>query len=290
LFSNIAEENIPVIDGFNIYSFFKENNIEFHHVRKKYSIPLDYYHKFQSQFFIFDILKYVVNGLQNARNSRFLILDSDCIFIKKADSVFSAIQNNDMVVYPINYKLDKKINGLTRTELGCIFEELGLNTISDPEYFGGEFFAAGYKTIRKIMEKFPVVLSIMLERKKNGQLKFNEEAHFLSYFYTLIGNFYSDKNSIKRIWTSPLSRPIRDSDLNLTIWHLPFEKKYGFEILFNQVIKNQINFRSISNNKLQLLINGIIGLPERRYYLNLFHRFLYSGAGKYFYKIKSKLI
>ena len=51
------------------------------------------------------------------------------------------------------------------------------------------------------------------------------------------------KPFVRRIWTNIVFfRNAVNDDSSLSIWHLPAEKRFGFEKMYNYVIKNQKNY------------------------------------------------
>ena len=86
----------------------------------------------------------------------------------------------------------------------------------------------------------------LYEKKEN---KLNEEAHFLSLIYHHLGydNIYANPY-IKRMWTALRHDNIAKGDENLTIWHLPAEKKYLFDYMagfLNQPVTREAYIREL---------------------------------------------
>lgn len=251
LFTNSTE--IPSIDGFNLKKFFEENHIKVIQVKNLYKLPKDYYKSFNNQFYEFSIIDYLSKEL-NPEDS-FLLLDSDCIFTKSASNLFDEINSSIAGSYVYPYSENVEINGITRIQMKKLFNELGIVATNNPFYCAGEILLCNGEFLQKIAVDFTKLFPILLSKHKNDKTKFNEEAHVLTYFYykynAKIGNL--DKY-IKRIWTDSKSfRNTEESDFNLTIWHLPAEKKYGFNRLFKILEKNK-TLIDIDEYKYQKLI------------------------------------
>ncbi len=162
-----------------------------------------------------------------------------------------------------------------------MYGELSQQPINEvPSYHLGEFLLSNVANIIKFSADFTQLWPILLQRNLAGKLKFNEEAHTLSYLYFKNG-FRAFNNNIymRRIWTNPLFyREVRETDTDLFIWHLPAEKTYGLHRLYNRLI----NLTGFGNNLpeatfVQLTQEelGIPNLPVKRrfqYYTTSYYR------------------
>lgn len=121
LFTNVKQ--LPVVDGKKISNLLQELDVQVVHTDFKYKTPKGYYGKFQNQFYEFSILEYITQHNTNLTDS-YLILDSDCIFIKPVDNLFQAAAPTGMISFEDDVKPDYVINGLSRNDLKTIYEEL----------------------------------------------------------------------------------------------------------------------------------------------------------------------
>lgn len=304
LFSNKTREEIPQIDGFDLKSYLKEKNVEVVTLPLSWQTPEGYFGKWRNQFYIFDILEFIEkeNGrfevsspmqeggnisnrldqqeMSPARTSQmtplasnepaFVILDSDCIINRPLDVLFAEIHRQGLLALPMPYSDTHNINGVTRREMRQIYAELdGKDPGENPVYFGGEIFAATLPVIQRINAIATEVWQKMLERHRAGQIKLNEEAHFLSYCYHKIGRFGSLEGFIKRIWTSPQYSNMRPEDTNLPIWHLPSEKTGGIALVFEKIKKGKQVWTPDE-------AGSYLGVPKRKKYLNWRHFLKYT--------------
>ena len=69
---------------------------------------------------------------------------------------------------------------------------------------------------------------------------------------------------MRRIWTNPLFyREVRQSDVDLAIWHLPAEKTFGLYNLYHQLLDKQENFGfDISNTDYIRLVQKVLHIPH----------------------------
>lgn len=274
LFSNKKWDELPVVDGFDMSVFLREQGVTLETIPLSWQTPPGYFGKWRNQFYIFDILKSI--EAKYSDDDRFVILDSDCVINRPLDGLFKAIEKDGLLVLPMPYTDTANINGVTREDMKTIFTELdGKDTGQNPLYYGGEVFAATTRVIRKINNIAPGLWEKMMERHQNGQVKLNEEAHFLSYCYYKIGVFGLLDQFIKRIWTSPQYSNVESSDVQLPIWHLPSEKKGGIALLFKRLKAGKsIEFSPDEMGK-------YVGIPERTKWLDWKHFLKYTFIYKW---------
>ncbi len=303
LFSNVAAEKLPTVDGLDLRSFLKARNVEVITLPLTWQTPEGYFGKWRNQFYIFDILAFLENKwsddskssehyAENKLNSpgdaespgefniepAIVVLDSDCIVNRSLDELFTEIREQGLLALPMHFADDYNINGVTRVDMRRIFAELdgGKDPGENPEYCGGEIFAATMKTVRTINQIAPSVWLNMIERQRTGMQKLNEEAHFLSYCYYRIGGWGSLEKYIKRIWTSPKYTNVQQTDFELPIWHLPAEKTGGIALIFKTLDKRHWTLKELG---------GILGVLKRTRYLNLKHFFKHTSLYRW---LKSK--
>ncbi|MCC6281830.1 MAG: hypothetical protein IT262_14575 [Saprospiraceae bacterium] len=264
LYSNQKADAFPVVDGLNLQTFLQEKNVEIVTIPLTWQTPEGYFGKWRNQFYIFDILQFIESQAISDQ-SAFLILDSDCVIHASLEQLFTEIRQQGLLVLPMPYGEDFDINGITRKDMQQIYTELdGKASGTLPLYYGGEVFAATLPVIRQINAMAPEIWNNMLERYRNRQIKFNEEAHFLSYCYHKIGKFGLIERFIKRIWTSPKYNNVQRDDAQLPIWHLPSEKTGGIALLFRYLASGDNRWMSSD-------LGGYVGVPKRKKYLDVKH-------------------
>lgn len=267
LFTNVESDKLPVVDGLDLKSFLKSRNVEVVTLPLTWQTPEGYFGKWRNQFYIFDILAHFDRETQSQpvnTSPAVVVLDSDCIVNRSLDGLFKDIREHGLMALPMHFADDYNINGVTRGDMRRIFAELdeGKDPGHNPEYCGGEIFAATLANIRTINQIAPGVWQNMLERHRAGTQKLNEEAHFLSYCYHRIGGWASLEKYIKRIWTSPKFANVQPEDFELPIWHLPAEKTGGIALIFKTLDKRIWSLEALG---------GIVGIPKRTRYLNIKH-------------------
>lgn len=237
LFTNV--HTLPVVDGIDVGGLLKELDVEVVTTGFRYKTPKGYYGAFQNQFYEFSILEHIANSRSDDKD-QYLILDSDCIFLKPVAGLFAAAAPSGFISFQDDVLPDYVINGLSRNDLRSLYTELLEREIDEiPAYHLGEFLLCSVAVIRQLYADFTVLWPELLKRHAQGRKKFNEEAHTLSYLYFCQDLRPAATNTwMKRIWTNPLFyRNAADSDVDLAIWHLPAEKTFGIYELYEQLVQ-----------------------------------------------------
>lgn len=280
-FTNVKD--LPVVDGKSVSKVLDELDVTVIHTDFKYKTPSNYFGSFQNQFYEFSILEYIAQNDQNL-NNQYLVVDSDCIFIKPAERLFNAAATQGFISFKDPVRPDYVINGLSRNDLKTIYQELLQTEITEiPDYHLGEFLLCSVKNIKKFYQDFIELWPVLLDRNEKGLLKFNEEAHTLSYLYFKNGFRASDDASfMRRIWTNPVFyREVRSSDTGLILWHLPSEKTFGIYTLYNLFFNKSANYGlNINNQDFISLAQKAVSVPrlslkmKLKYYLISYYKAL----------------
>ena len=224
---------------------------------------------------MFDIITYW--SKTSTLDDSFILLDSDCIWVKSVDEIASAIEKYGVLTYEINFAPEHKIIGLSRQEMRTIYEELDKKILDElPKYFGGEWFAASGREIRRVAAEIDSTWEWSLKRFADTRPKFNESSYNLSYIYHKLGYPAGTANPyIRRIWTSLLKKNnASPEDFKLHIWHMLAEKKYGIKRLFKEVCNPESLFWKLPTGKpFEEYAAGYLGIPKRtplKFTLDLF--------------------
>ncbi|MGI4750523.1 MAG: hypothetical protein ACRYFB_07815 [Janthinobacterium lividum] len=270
LFTNVKQ--LPNVDGKSVANVLHELDVEVIYTDFKYKTPSNYFGSFQNQFYEFSILEHIAQNDRNLQDN-YLIVDSDCIFIKPIQRLFDAAGPQGFISFEDPVKPDYVINGLSRNDLKTIYQELLETEIPEiPSYHLGEFLLCSVENIRKIYADFEILWPQLLERNEKGLMKFNEEAHTLSYLYFKNGfRASTDTSFMRRIWTNPVFyREIRSSDRNLIIWHLPAEKIFGIYTLYNLFFHKLTNYGfQIPNQQFVSIVEKAVSVPRLSFRMRL---------------------
>ena len=263
LFTN--SNKFPIVDGLDTRNFFEENNIEIVVLDNLYPLPNNYYGNFGNQFFEFSIINYMKEFMQSS--DKFLLLDSDCVFTRSIEDIYKELDNVEAATYIYEYDESHVINGISRKDMKTIFEELELKLGIPPFYSAGEILLASGNFITAVASDFANLYKNMLDRNNGGRIKFNEEAHVLSYYYYKHGASLGSLNKyIKRLWTNNQGyRNVEKNDSLLPIWHVPAEKQRGILDIFNK-INSGIEIQKMNENKYQKFIYDYLLRPKGKGY------------------------
>jgi hypothetical protein len=287
LYTNVKQ--LPVVDGKKVSDMLADLQVETVFTDFKYKTPKGYFQMFQNQFYEFSILEYITKSSQQP-DDMYLILDSDCIFIKPAQELFENAGTQGFLSFEDDCTTELIIHGLSRRDMKVLYEALLGKEINEiPGYHLGEFFLANTKNINTIFEGFLTLWPEMLKRYELGLPKFNEEAQTLSYLYYKNGFKASPSRALmKRIWTNPVFyRNVEKSDVNLVVWHLPSEKTFGLADLYDHLINRSPGFGlELSNDEYMHYVTKILGVPylspfmRMKYYSLSYYRALHKRAKK----------
>lgn len=282
LFTNTR--NIPVVDGINIAQVLAELRVEVTYVPFSYKVPKGYFNSWTNQFFEFSILDFIAQNFEE--KEIFLMLDSDCVFNNKVEKLFEMVRDKGCITYTLDYPEDEIINGISRREMREVYETLLHRVVEEiPVYHAGEFFMAEVSVIKKFSENFRSIWPSLLNLHKEGKKKLVEEAHVLSLIYYINDIAGGEANEfIKRMWTDPTNfRNVLMEDQNFAIWHVPAEKKYGIEKLFQIFKSNNFDSKRFTNENYSKMISHELGVPAIPFKRKVF--FTTKGAVKKMYKL-----
>jgi hypothetical protein len=231
LFTNA--DALPHIDGVDVAAVLSDLGVEVRHVVFGFKVPKGYFKSWTNQFFEFSIIEHISENFEN--DDTFLMLDSDCVFRGGLDHVFKLAAEKTCITYTLDYPESEIINGISRVQMKGIYQSLlGKPVTQVPVYHAGEFLMANKKAIKEFRDEFRWIWPELLTLHKEHKPKLVEEAHVLSFIYFIRGYVGGEANAfIKRIWTDPTNfRNVSNEDLNYIIWHVPAEKKFGIERIY----------------------------------------------------------
>lgn len=206
----------------------------------RYAPPATWHQTWRNQFFLFDVLEDLAGSLPS--RSLVTVLDSDIVWTgpEQAFTFWTALDAAGAMAYPLPYAHDESINGLTRNELTALTDRLLGGSRSRQQvidYYGGEFVAFRHDMLLRIVDEVAGAWAQTMVDHANGQPTFGEEAHMLSSLYEVAGVKPVDATSqVRRLWTQVGHyRNTRPSDVQLTLWHVPAEKRYGLRRMWRDV-------------------------------------------------------
>ncbi|MGZ8216725.1 hypothetical protein [Methylomagnum sp.] len=243
LFVNKAPPDF--IDGIDIARLIRAFRIEVVILDRFTRPPKDTFTAWNTQFIVLDVIDWLAD--HTAVDDAVLILDGDCVFQRPIGAEFLAdLDREGALLYSLDYSPEHSINGLSRRQLADLSQDYDASLkLTEFVYNGGEFICVMGRELRRIGSRARAAYHISLDRAARGLPKFCEEAHLLSHVYHALGYRTHTGNAyIKRIWTNRgVYSNVDGTELGLTIWHLPAEKKRGFITLFRSLEKMDGSFQ-----------------------------------------------
>ncbi len=272
LFTNF--EQVPRVDGFDLAALLARLGVETVRLPFTYLPPEGYFGSWRNQFYIFDIIHHLAGRL--APDDTALVLDSDCVWVRPADEMVGATAACGLLTYEVAYPEGMDVHGLSRRDMGALYRDLlgadwtgtdePVAVPAAPPYHGGELFAATGRAVQQVAERIDPLWDEMLGRFRRGAPKFNEEAQALSFLYHALGYPGGTADPfIRRIWTTLFrSEPALPSDQDLTLWHLPAEKRYGIRYLFEGMKRERSRFWTTPlGEPFRAYLGRQLGVPRR---------------------------
>jgi hypothetical protein len=255
---------IPVIDGVDIGARLRAWGVVIHQVPVGHRLSACAVGSWGNQFYVFDV---IAAHLAQPDPGALVLLDSDCLWLRPADALFDAVGRHGALSYWFNageYPPLASINGQTREGLARFLKRLGGPDLPRVEYSGGEILAASATMLARIDVRLRQVWDEVLAQGADAP---REEAHLLSVIYAFEGIELGTANGlIRRMWTTFRHNDLQSADRELTVWHLPAEKRTGFADLFRQ-LANQGD-RHPADPALAAILNPrsysrLMGFPRR---------------------------
>lgn len=231
-FTNTA---LPEVDGVSFATLFERLGVKVVTLPITYRLRTGTVTSWGNQFYILDILEWFA---RSAHYDRAIVLDSDCVWVKPIDAIEAAIDRYGALTYELGHSEhaeSEEINGLSRAGMARFLAALGGPRCEAIPYHGGEIVAATHNEIVRIVADIP---EAWRQTEAGGADAPREEAHLLSVLYARHALASGTANHfIRRIWTNLTLYDASRADGDLTIWHLPSAKRFGFAALFRRIAR-----------------------------------------------------
>lgn len=227
--------------------------------------PRSFTDSWRNQFFVLDVLHQLQSNLSATDNA--VILDSDVIWTSrnKAEEFWASVRHEGLTTYEVGYAPSTSVNGLSINDLRELICELGSSSTARLTYCGGEIVGGTGELIKVLSSESSRIWSYLMSRHRLDPSVAFEEAHVLSMAYASMGHEPgSADDHIRRLWTQPLKpRNVRAQDLDLSLWHVPAEKKYGFARLYQDLLRHGADhFLAESDEAFKKRVSSRLGIPR----------------------------
>ena len=230
-FTNLREDALP---DFLLSTFgrLRVETVTLHYTCRP---PKGWHSAWQNQFYLYDMLYWM--GLRMKEGDTVLVSDADCLCRHPLNKLFEYVRTKGSALYELFTNPVRDINGITLKQMGEFYEACYGEKPNLPlAYYGGEFVCLRGDVVKGVNRLFPELWAMNVEQAEAGHPKLNEEAHVLSVLAErlAIRNDFAG-NFVKRMWTSPKYNNVVAGDENLSVWHLPYEKKRGLHRLYKHI-------------------------------------------------------
>ncbi|MCU0447408.1 MAG: hypothetical protein MUE85_21130 [Microscillaceae bacterium] len=272
------EQAQVVKNGLDLLAKIKELGVEVKfHQFQHFNPPKGYSNTFKNAFYKMDVIKEL-----GKEEGNFILLDSDCVWIKPVSTLNTMMDwEKEILLYDTftstdPAKRDPKItkDNLYKSEVGKVFKQIDENyPFAEPHVFGGEVIGGNAQNLKIVAEELDKSFYHILTKYKseaelprfpNGKNIFSGMEYWTSMIYNQMPLPYRDARAhIRRIWTAFRVSSVKKSDFDLTIWHMPAEKKQGFPNLFQQMLKPQSKFWTLPLDKLPVYMGEYLGITDK---------------------------
>jgi hypothetical protein len=250
LFSNVDIRKGKRTIDYRLINILNSLNVQIVQLQYSFRPPLEQ-KKWRNQFFVLDILTFLAENCQN--QDLCIVLDGDIVWSgnSRTPLLWEELQSNgSLTMLPITDE-NEEINGVKLSELEEIAKSL--NCYNAPiKYAGGEFIALRGDKLKDLTLRISRTWDDYLKEVSMKKIPLLEEAHFLSILYSSMNIRFGDADIfIRRIWTQILHYQNRiNSDINLILWHLPAEKRFGIRRVANEhLVHNNRKWPSVNSKE-----------------------------------------
>ncbi len=215
----------------------------------------------------------VIGALAHDPGRSSVIMDSDALWTRPDPRLEEAVRSGKVLVYDIHPGTPptQPVWGMTRREMGQLFQNIipGYPT-ADPVWLGGEFIAGTNQVLRRLATEAERIVKDLRQHPSKLEIRMSNGIRILDGDETMI-TMICNAGSVpwvdagqfmRRIWTVR-STPTQD-EVNATVWHLPYEKKIGFPLLFKEVMNRGSKFWTIPLVEFKEYLGGFVGVPRRK--------------------------
>ncbi|MEO5316553.1 hypothetical protein PV772_20975 [Pseudarthrobacter sp. CC12] len=219
--------------GAEVWLLLQQLNVNVEVIDYGHRPPDSFAQSWQNQFFVLDVLSDLEKKVR--RSDAWVVLDSDIVWsTQSTSSMWNTLQERGTSTYTVGYAPSKQVNGMSLESLTSLAESAGLVLQDRLDYSGGEFVGGNGSSITDLVTRSHAIWSVLMEQHEaDNSIQF-EEAHLLSVAYAVLGVSPGGMNSyVRRLWTQPFKyQNVTTEDVELTLWHVPAEKKYGIRRLY----------------------------------------------------------
>lgn len=297
----VNKEPPAFVDGFDYQAFLRDCGVELVVLDNPTLPPKGYTDIWGGVFIMLDILDYFASRASDGDN--IYIIDADCVVLRPfEEELDKQLESKGLFLIPIDYSPDKVLSNLSREKYKEVFYELdGRTRDYVPIHYGGEFLGVKGNLVQEVASKMREIFDTSVKRFYENKLYFKTEEPIFSYYLDTINyNGTQNTNFVERIYTFPTRITVKEVHMDLSIWHLPAEKRRGFNNLYQEIISSskKLDAYYADDQKFRIYLGKFFGIPKRnlkrivmdyaiQYHLIDYARRQFSGIKKIVQSIKS---
>lgn len=252
-----------------------------------FKVPSEVSAIFLNAFYKLDVIR----ALGSEKYEYSLLLDSDCVWVRHTPELYRIVESGKFFLYEMypGEPNKKNVHGISRMDRGRAYRKAdpGFTMEEAPVLFGGELIGTSSRNFKEVSdEMLRVFKHVTRTFTKENMPRLNEKETILDsdeqiaslVYNKLQVDWINAEGYLRRIWTGLNSSSAKESDLNLTIWHLPKEKTQGIPLLVKQALNKKSKFWTIGLSAFNVYLGKYLGIPKRtsrvEKYLFLSHKLI----------------
>jgi hypothetical protein len=222
--------------------------------------PEGLYPAFSGAFYLFDCMNYCLRHL--SKENIFVFLDPDCLVMDDLESLRRCARQWPLIGYDLELEKEEEVNGCSRSDLLAFLCLMESNDVREPPtYFGGEFLIVNGQELGNICEVIDQIWKLNLANFLTRRITLKTEEHVLSVALARLADRVGRSSRVvKRMWTRPSFRNVSLEDERVSIWHLPAEKRHGFQRLFVICKEDANHLANLGDEEFRNLVADIVRL------------------------------
>ncbi len=264
LFSNVAVETAAPAE---IVAQLRAVGVTFVRLPLSYRLPKGSVSRWGNVFYVLDIIRYFVKELPY---DALVMTDADCLWRRPVTALANKLAAQGCLLYSLRpedqkaYEGDVLINGMSRRKMLGVLEEVFSRRLdAAPPHNGAELFAATRAYCQRVLPQLPALWAYACNHAGEAD-GIKTEEHLLNILaWANDVPSYGANEFIRRLWTNFADVNLRPADMDLMIWHIPAEKKFGFRRMWDAFVASGRPWSSLSPQEVNAMGAIWMGVPGR---------------------------
>ena len=236
-------------------------DIDFKSIPFSFTPPTRFTTAFQGSLFLLD----AISGLD--RCQKHVLIDPDVVMVNRLPETFRKLDSNLIGVLELAIPQSFDMNGMSLNRQFEIQLNWG-HPRPNHKYFGGEIYVIDGTQVARLTNEISKVWKKNLREFYAGRDYFRTEEHVLNYVLSQ-HDYFELRSHISRIWTSANYRLVPENYLDLTFWHLPSEKGFGFKKVARAALEQSSWFWTASDTDFRMILSRKMNVRGNTFILRL---------------------